>query len=330
MVKGAAIGRPAALLVLFAAIPAAPCVAAELTLTESPAPRSVEMSQIPMSALGAIQIIPDRTTEDLRARVKAGSAEAMAYLAQDYAYANGAKYDPAEARRLVDRALAVTKAGKTSEPWSGIYACTGVCQLFFSALPWELPVSKAYVFEGPDPKALKRHAQKGDVAAMSQLGWAYEQGRVWWGLKADRGQAIYWYGRAAAKGDKTAMFDLGRLYGDTDQGFTWYQRAAAAGAPDAAQALADWYDRRGKTGDAELALAQLVKAAEEGDLNAMDEVSFRYAAGRGTNLDKAAAKAWCDRATRELSVDDSSATTNLGYTVVRPARTPRCAELGLG
>lgn len=80
---------------------------------------------------------------------------------------------------------------------------------------------------------LCRAAQSGRIEAQSLLGW-------WLGRtdapSTDRVDAEAWLKRAAARGDRAAMNNLGEWWeraADYNQALTWYRRAADAGQPEA-------------------------------------------------------------------------------------------------
>ena len=80
-------------------------------------------------------------------------------------------------------------------------------------------------------------ARAGDVEAMFQLGHCYYFGEG--GVEKDFGEALVWYGKAAAKGDGNALFMLGRIHEKGEgtpknllKALNYYKQAKDKGDPD--------------------------------------------------------------------------------------------------
>ena len=124
----------------------------------------------------------------------------------------------------------------------------------------------------------EKAAAKGDASAMFNLGVLYHNGQ---GVAQDYAKAREWYEKAAAKGDESAMFNLGLLY---HNGFGVAQDYAKARA---------WYE----------------KAAAKGQASAMFNLGLLYHNGYGVAQDYARAREWFGKAADE---GNASAMFNLG------------------
>ena len=114
----------------------------------------------------------------------------------------------------------------------------------------------------------EKAAAKGDASAMFNLGVLYHNGQ---GVAQDYAKAREWYEKAAAKGDESAMFNLGLLY---HNGFGVAQDYAKARA---------WYE----------------KAAAKGQASAMFNLGLLYHNGHGVAQDYARAREWFGKAADE-------------------------------
>ena len=127
-------------------------------------------------------------------------------------------------------------------------------------------------------KEYEKAAAKGDASAMFNLGVLYHNGQ---GVAQDYVKAREWYEKAAAEGDASAMFNLGVLY---DNGFGVAQDYAKSRA---------WYE----------------KAAAKGLASAMFNLGLLYTNGQGVAQDYAMAREWFEKAADE---GNASAMFNLG------------------
>jgi Sel1 repeat/TIR domain len=114
----------------------------------------------------------------------------------------------------------------------------------------------------------EKAAAKGDASAMFNLGVLYHNGQ---GVAQDYVKAREWYEKAAAKGDASAMFNLGLLY---HNGFGVAQDYAKA---------REWYE----------------KAAAKGQASAMFNLGLLYHNGHGVAQDYARAREWFGKAADE-------------------------------
>ena len=120
-----------------------------------------------------------------------------------------------------------------------------------------------------------------------------------YGVAQDYAKAREWYEKAAAKGDASAMVNLGLLY-ENGHGV----------AQDYAKAR-EWYE----------------KAADKGDASAMNNLGLLYNNGQGVAQDYAKAREWYEKAAAKG--DASAMTTSACFTTtVRAWRrtTPRRAS----
>ena len=149
---------------------------------------------------------------------------------------------------------------------------------------WRLRQPALPISSQPAPPVSSAHkdyekaAAKGDASAMFNLGVLYHNGQ---GVVQDYVKAREWYEKAAANGDASAMFNLGVLY---DNGFGVAQDYAKARA---------WYE----------------KAAAKGQASAMFNLGLLYHNGHGVAQDYAMAREWFGKAADE---GNASAMFNLG------------------
>ncbi len=91
-------------------------------------------------------------------------------------------------------------------------------------------------------QTLKKEAENGDNSAAFLLATAYKNGKMG---KIDLDIALYWYHKAASRGDPDAMLMLGWLYYkgtpklhvNTQQSRYWFEKAASKGVEEAAEML---------------------------------------------------------------------------------------------
>jgi TPR repeat protein len=88
---------------------------------------------------------------------------------------------------------------------------------------------------------MSQAAAAGHVLAQNSLGYFFDHGI---GVKKNRTKALYWYRRAAAKGDDLACGNLAISYRDAGKNKEekfWFKKALARGDTDAAVDLAKLY-----------------------------------------------------------------------------------------
>jgi len=111
----------------------------------------------------------------------------------------------------------------------------------------------------------EKAAAKGDASAMFNLGVLYENG---FGVAQNYAKAREWYEKAADEGNASAMFNLGLLY---HNGYGVAQNYAKA---------REWFG----------------KAADEGNASAMFNLGVSYDSGLGVAQDYAKAREWYEKA----------------------------------
>ena len=129
-------------------------------------------------------------------------------------------------------------------------------------------------------------ADTGDVEAMSDLGWMYEEGKGQPGSKPDFKEAIKWYTKAADAGNTEGMYNLGVMYYEGKgqpgnkpnfkEAIKWYKKAADVGYVDAMYNLG-WMNeegigRPGNKPNFKEAIKWYTKAADAGDKEAKGKV----------------------------------------------------------
>lgn len=95
------------------------------------------------------------------------------------------------------------------------------------------------------------------------------------GILKDFDKAIYWYKRAAAKGNINAMLNLAELYnlslGEYGNAIIWYEKAANKGNIDAMDWLGALYSYEGEMQNLEKAKSWFQKACDKGNNDACEE-----------------------------------------------------------
>ena len=203
---------------------------------------------------------PQRAAGLLERAAAAGSAEAMAQLAEILHQGFGIPADHARADRLRDAAL--QKKSPRAMVDRGVEHLAGVRKnhdparafaLFQQAAQQNYPPAlrhlghcyAAGIGTAPDPEQAFRcyyeAARRDDAPAQFRLGECFRHGR---GVDADPVAAFHWYQRAARNGDPDAMRETGTalLTGrgvepNRELALEWLRKAAAAGDRAAARAL---------------------------------------------------------------------------------------------
>lgn len=136
----------------------------------------------------------------------------------------------------------------------------------------------------PDINALRIAAEQGDTKAQMTLGDYYKKGK---GVKKDKEQALYWYGRAAEQGDAENQFNLGMQYlelNDYKQAIYWYKKAAEQNHLHAQVIIGCFYYMgEGVSKDWEEAAKWFKMAADQGNDEAMKKYRELRAQGYGIN-----------------------------------------------
>lgn len=134
------------------------------------------------------------------------------------------------------------------------------------------------------------------------LAYLYLRGE---GVAKDQSLAIYWYEKAAEKGQIEAMQNLGTIYhqgiGGIPEDYTkakyWYEKAANGGQIEAMFNLGTMYHKgEGVEQDYAMAIYWFEKAANAGYHVAMFNLSVMYQGGKGVEQDLAQAADWAEKA----------------------------------
>lgn len=127
-----------------------------------------------------------------------------------------------------------------------------------------------------DMREMEARAKAGDVDTMIDLGKAYAYGRTP-GNRTDRASALYWFGKAANLGSAEAQTNLGYLYADDEpRAFLWFQRAAEKGDVFAQGRLGRIYQTSPTLRDYGKGYHWTLKAALQGDDNAVVRLQTIY------------------------------------------------------
>jgi TPR repeat protein len=144
-------------------------------------------------------------------------------------------------------------------------------------------------------------AERGQAAAMVDLGYMFEQGL---GVPKNLATALVWHERAAGLGHAGAMIHLGRLSEDgrdVPQDFAEarrrYEQAAALGNAVAMNSLADLFrSGRGMAPDPAAAASWYLKATQQGHASAMNSLGELNEAGAGVSKNLVIARSWYKKA----------------------------------
>ena len=157
----------------------------------------------------------------------------------------------------------------------------------------------------------QRSADLGNVEAMTFLGFMSYEGH---GAPRDLSRARTWFESAAAKGNASAMSNLGYLHSverDYENAVSWLSRAVAAGDTAAMFNLGTMYFRGEGIGrDYGKAYELFQQGAVNGDGAAMNAIAVMYANGLGVARDDEVAVEWHRKA---VAAGDVSAMFNLGH-----------------
>ncbi|HYD17641.1 MAG TPA: hypothetical protein VEF76_04085 [Patescibacteria group bacterium] len=159
------------------------------------------------------------------------------------------------------------------------------------------------------PAELQQKADKGDPAAMRELGRFYEKAPQ----PANAAEAHKWYLKAAVAGDAEAQYYAGhdflyRLERDNDEAIKWLEKAAAQGSAGAERLLGEAYltglaevdKRRRFPYDLAKGKALLQRAAEKGDKQAQYILGYALYYGQFEKIqDETAAHKWLQLASAQ-------------------------------
>ena len=158
-------------------------------------------------------------------------------------------------------------------------------------------------------------AEKGDVAAMSNLAFMYAKGL---GVEKDELEAIHWYKKAAENGHLTSQFNLGVIYAkgrgvtqDFAEALKWYKLAAEQGDVTAQSTLAMMYAKGiGTDKNDKEAVNWYHRAAVQGHTNSQYILANMFMKGHGVPKDEEEALEWYRQAAEKGHIN---AQITLGY-----------------
>ncbi|MBR4584509.1 MAG: caspase family protein [Bacteroidales bacterium] len=148
--------------------------------------------------------------------------------------------------------------------------------------------------DGERLSEMQKHAEAGDILAQKFMGDYYFGGDEL-GEGRDYEKALYWYSKAADRGDAASQFLLGLLYRDSDKekALYWMRKYAEQGYDDGQAMLGYWYmGGDGFPKDYVQAVAWLKKSADQGNKEAASDLSKCYENGNGVQRDMSMAKHW--------------------------------------
>jgi len=167
----------------------------------------------------------------------------------------------------------------------------------------------------------QRSAELGNAESMTFLGFMAYEGH---GVARDLDRARSWFEQASAKGNASAMGNLGYLHSverDYQSAVSWLTRAVEAGDTAAMFNLGTLYFRgEGIARDYAKAYQLFHQAAVNGDGAAMNAIAVMYANGLGVARDDHVAVEWHRKA---ASAGDVSAMFNLGHLYYEGQLVPR-------
>ncbi|MBT3785930.1 SEL1-like repeat protein, partial [bacterium] len=157
------------------------------------------------------------------------------------------------------------------------------------------------------------------TGAQSLVALSYRVGN---GIEKDLQEAVFWFKKAAERGDPDAQFDLGIAYKDgqevekdDDLAFSWFQKAAHQGHQRAQYELSRLYAGESNPNyDKPLAIEWCKKSADQGYELAQHTLGICYLTGNGVDRDHQKANHWISLAADQRvqeSKDALSSFTNM-------------------
>lgn len=137
---------------------------------------------------------------------------------------------------------------------------------------------------------LREKAEKGDVNAQVDLGWAYEKGI---NVKQDYKEALKWYHKAADQSNLWAINQIGLCHSrgngvvaSKPEAFEWYMKAAKQGYSWAQYNVGVYYERGyAVKRDPSKAVEWYQKASDQENADAINNLGVCYEKGEGTSKD---------------------------------------------
>lgn len=182
-----------------------------------------------------------------------------------------------------------------------------------------LPVALAAAAEATEDAALRDRsrsyrtkAERGDVAAMRELGRCYAEGK---GVSQLADEAKYWYTRAAKANDAEAKYRLAMMELEaletagtvSPQVLDWLHEAEQAGYAPAADTLGCLYMAgRGVEKDKKTALAFFRQAAEAGCASSQFRIGMCHLLGKELAKDRAVAAEWFRKAAEQGHIESTA------------------------
>ena len=239
-----------------------------------------DLSEMPRRGERYVFQLVNQEIKKLKAKGKAGDAEAIFELAKKYYYGDGVPEDKVKAVKLYQKAAELGNAKAQNNLSVCFYNGVGLPEDKSEAVKW-----------------WTKAAEQGDVDAQFYLGLCYMKGD---GISQDKIEAVKWWTKAAEQGDADAQRNLGHCYEngegvakDIDEAVKWYRKAAEQGDARAQLMLGNcYYDGKGVTKDMDEAVKWWRKAADQGYVQAQYNLGICYWKGDGISQDKDEAVKW--------------------------------------
>lgn len=239
-----------------------------------------DLSETPRRGERYVFQLVSQEIKKLKAKGKAGDAEAIRELAKKYYFGDGVPEDKIKAVKLCQKAAELGNAKAQFMLAFNYYRGDGV------------PVDKAEAV-----KWLRKAAEQGEVEAQYSLGLCYMKGV---GVPEDKSEAVKWWRKAAEQGNVQvqnnlersycvqAQYSLGLCYymgdgvsRDKSEAVKWFRIAAEQGNSEAKYYLGSiyLYGGDGIPIDKKEGINLLRQAAEQGVFGAQNELGFIYSHG---------------------------------------------------
>ena len=256
-----------------------------------------DLSETPRRGERYVFQLVSQEIKKLKAKGKAGDAEAIFELAKKYYNGDGVPEDKIKAVKLCQKAAELGNAKAQGK--------LGFCYIIGDGVPED---------KSEAVKWWRKAAEQGDSGAQYDLGFCYYKGD---GVTKDMNEAVKWYRKAAEQGNADAQRNLGNCYyegegitKDMKETVKWWCKAAEQGDASAQLMLGYCYLKgEGVTKDMDEAVKWWRKAAEQGDARAQRNLGVCYANGEGVAKDIDEAVKWYRKAAEQ---GDADAQFNLG------------------
>jgi uncharacterized protein len=241
------------------------------------------MTVVTVNLLAAEQF----TVESTRAAAEKGNRKALYRLGKRYAKGEGVPQDYGRAAELLRESAGMGYAPAQNDLGAFYAKGLGVKQDYAEAAKW-----------------YRKAADKGDALARYSLGRAYWLGR---GVATNTPESLKWLKKSAKQNQADAMQFLGEIYlnggagtkPDGRRAFHWFLEAAGQGRAGALYSLGQLFEEEnGVPRNLHLAINCYVKAAENGDAQAMMRLSELYMPSSQGEGDMVEACKWLHLASR--------------------------------